>query len=329
MKLEFPPELPTDVESPCMKLTSLILMIFFAFLGSRNVAGQNTAAQAAPAATQGPAQTASIYVTASTKKGVLIRDLKPEDITVMEDNAPAKIEQVVCRELGPLLIGILADVSGSRGSDSHLHSHYDDLEAFLNKLLTKDDGTYVVAYGDEVRKLSEVVTDSPGISAAFDKLRKQRLIGSTALYDAIKAAANANFKGRAGRRVLLVMGDWEDNSSRARIEDAVQAAQRTSTTVYAILDSDNGEESKKSHNRAQKAATEITGQTGGRAYEFHDKNDLVKILQAIGEAVLGVCKVTYTSSENPDKKKGVELHVQANAKDVSVFYPRVRFSTAP
>lgn len=220
------------------------------------------------------------------------------------------------------------DVSGSRRSDLHLHSHYDDLKAFLNKLLTKDDGAYVVAYGVEVRKLSEVVNDAAGISAAVDKLRNLEPLGSTALYDAIKAAAGANFRGRFGRRVLLVMGDWEDNSSHIRMVDVPQTAQRTSTTIYAILDSDGGVGTPRSHDRAIEVARRITKETGGLDYEVKHENDFAKILEAVGGAVVGACKVTYTTSENHDAKDGVKLNVQANSKDVSIHYPSVRFASS-
>jgi VWFA-related protein len=251
--------------------------------------------------------------------------LKPEDLTVTEDKVSAKIEKVTCGKPETLLVGIVVDVSGSRRSDSHLLSHYDDLEVFLNKLLTREDGTYLVAYGDEVRKLSEVVTAPHGISTAFDKLKAQQPIGSTALYDAIKAAASANFKGRAGRRILVVIGDWEDNSSHIRSDEALKAAQRASTTIYAILDSDNGIEGKKSHKRAVQAATELTEQTGGLVYEVREKHDFEKVLQAMGTAVTGSCRVEYTTTENAKAKKGVKLQVEATSKDVSILYPKVRF----
>lgn len=312
-----------------MKIPIVAVAILFVFLASRNATAQSTPPQAAPAETPGQVQTASIYITASTRKGVLIRDLKPEDITVTEDKAVAKTEKVTCGREEPLLVGILADVSGSRRMDSHLATHYDALEGFLDTLLAGKDASYVVAYDDKVHKLSELVADRAGISAAFDKLRKHQPVGSTALYDAVEAAAGANFKGRSGHRVLVVVGDWEDNSSHVRLEEAVKAAQRTGTTIYAIVDADTGLEGKIAHKHAVNAAKEATEQTGGMVFDAQEKNDFDKALQAIGGAIEGSCKVIYTTTENPDAKKGVKLHVQANAKDVSALYPRLRFASVP
>lgn len=311
-----------------MKVLKLVVFILFLHAGALDA--QSDSQQATPlSGVPSQSEAVSIYVTGATKKGMLIRDLKPEDLSIEEGKVPAKIEKVTCGKPEPFLVGILADVSGSRRSDTHLLSHYDDLETFLQALLAGDDKAYVVAYDDKVHKLSELVADRAGISAAFDKLRKHQPVGSTALYDAVEAAAGANFKGRSGHRVLVVVGDWEDNSSHVRLEEAVKAAQRTGTTIYAIVDADTGLEGKIAHKHAVNAAKEATEQTGGMVFDAQEKNDFDKALQAIGGAVGVSCKVTYATSENADAKKGVKLNVQANSKDISILYPRVRFATSP
>ena len=259
---------------------------------------------------------------------MLIRDLKPEDISITEDKAPAKIENISCGKPEPLIVGILVDISGSRRSDSHLRAHYDALAAFLDQLLTGNDAAYVVAFNNQIYKLSNVTSDRAAISAAFDKLMNTSPYGPTALYDTIKATAGANFKGRSGRRTLVVVGDWEDNSSRIRLEDAVKAAQRTGTTIYAIVDADAGLESKKAHKHAIEAATEATKQTGGMVYDVEEKNDFATVFQAIGGAVVGACRVEYTTPGNPHAEKGAKLHVEATSKDVAILYPRVRFGAS-
>lgn len=195
------------------------------FCALEAVSGRPRQEQTAPPAVAPGAATAAIYVTAETKKGILIRDLKPEDITITEDKVPTKIEKVSCGRPEPLLVGVLLDVSGSRGIDPLLSSHYAALEAFLNRFLGENDGSYMIVFDDEPQKLSELLLNGPAISAAFDKLRKYQPHGSTALYDGIKEAAEAKFRGHSGRRILIVIGDWEDNSSHIRLEDAVRDAQ--------------------------------------------------------------------------------------------------------
>lgn len=110
--------------------------IFFVLLCSGYVDAQSNPSQSAPLApTPAQTETASIYITAGTHKGIPIRDLKPEDITIREDKVPARIEKVTCGKPEHLLVGVVMDVSGSRRSDSQLLTYYDDLEAFLHRLL--------------------------------------------------------------------------------------------------------------------------------------------------------------------------------------------------
>ncbi|OLC92295.1 MAG: hypothetical protein DMG35_01340 [Acidobacteria bacterium] len=309
-----------------MRISRLIGAVLFALSCAENMAAQSNPPQATPPVSP-VTVSATIYITAATKKGILVTDLKPEDLAIMEDKVPAKIEQVSCGRDEPILVGILVDVSGSRRIDTHLSSHYDALVSFLDSLLTADDATYLAAFDDKIYKLSEVMTDRAAISEAFDKLRKHEPHGSTALYDAVKAVAEANFFGRKGRRVLVVVGDWEDNTSHITMYKAAEAPQRSSTTIYALVDDEFGA-SKKAHKLAMSAAVRITEETGGLAYDVHEKEDFGKALRAIGGAVVGSCRVEYTTTGNAGAKKGTKLHVEASSKDVSILYPRVRFSSA-
>ena len=308
-----------------MNILKVAAALFSALLGVSRVIPQSHLSQTAPAMT-GQAETASVYVTAVTNKGKLIPNLKPEDIAIVEDKLLARIEKVSCGKPETVLVGTLIDVSGSRRSDSRLKSHYDDLEVFLNHLLTTDDGAYVVAFNDSIYKLSQVISDRTQLNEAFEKLRRLQPHSSTALYDTVKAAAGADFKGRSGHRILVVVGDWEDNSSRITIDEAVKAAQRTFTTIYAVVDSDSGMVDKKFHKRAVARAKEFTEETGGLAYIVEEKNDFARALQAIDSDIAGACKVDYTpSSKSPDAQQGTKIHVEATSKDISIYYPRVRF----
>src|SRR5689334_21328359 len=56
----------------------------------------------------------------------------------------------------------------------------------------------------------------------------------TALYDAVWQFCDEKMRSVPGRRVLLLVTDGEDTYSRATIRDAIDIAQRTETTIFAI-----------------------------------------------------------------------------------------------
>jgi len=294
-----------------------------------NAYGQLSSMQTGPPpAASSVTESAAIYVTAATKQGVPLTDLKPDDLTLTEDKVGAKIENISCGKPDSMLLGVLVDVSGSQ-RDAHRASEYDALQAFLNQVLSEHDGAFVVAYDDKFYQLSELTANRASLSAAFDKLTKHQPYGPTALYDAVKAAANANLFGRRGRRILVVVGDWEDNSSHIRLDQVTESAQRNSTTVYAIVDSAvSATLSKKSYQNALLAAKEVTEQTGGMSYDVHNEKDLAAALQAIQVAISGSCRVDYTIPKVASPKKEVKLHVEANLKGTSIHYAKVRFVIA-
>jgi VWFA-related protein len=306
---------------------AVLLTLFGAGLA---ISGRPSAAQSAPAVASSPAmESVAIYVTPVSKKGVPA-DLQPGDLTITEDKAPATIQQVSCGKHEPILIGILVDVSGSRRGDPHLGSHYDALQVFLDHLLAGDDAAYVIAFDDRLHKLTELTADRVALSATFDKLRKHQPVGSTAMYDAIKAAAGANFFGRRGRRILVVVGDWEDNSSQVHMGQGVEAAQRNSTTIYPIVDAQDGAYFKeKAYRRALSVAKEVAEEAGGWPYDVHSEKEFDAALQAIQVAIGGSCRVEYSVPKGAAANREIKLHVDIHAKDTSISYPRARFNAAP
>ena len=299
-------------------------------LGSVTACGQSSSAQTVPSTTASSATgSVAIYITAETKKGVPVTDLKPDDLKITEDKVPAKVEKISCGKPDPILLGVLVDVSGSRRFDPHLGSHYDALQAFLDHVLKENDAAYVIAFDDKPYKLTELTADRGALTSAFDKLKKHNPQGSTALYDTIKAAANANFFRHTGRRLLLVVGDWEDNSSHISLDQVGEFPERTSTMVYAVLDAtDSTTFSKKGHLQGLSAVKKVTEETGGLYYDVQGEREFAAALRAILGAIGGACRVDYSVPNLVPNKKGIKLHVEANSKEISVHYPKVRFALA-
>jgi hypothetical protein len=148
------------------------------------------------------------------------------------------------------------------------------------------------------------------------------------MYDAIKFTVKGEPE-RSAHRVLVVVGDWEDNSSHVGLEDAVEVAQRNSTAVYAIVDgTDNPTYTKVAYKRALSAAKKATEETGGLYYDVHGEKEFEATLQAIQVAIGGSCRVEYSVPKGAATNREIKLHVDIHAKDTSISYPRVRFSSA-
>src|SRR5205085_8833282 len=106
--------------------------------------------------------------------------------------------------------------------------------------------------------------------------------GATALYDAIIASADHLKKNSAlDKKVLLVVTDGDDNSSRESLEQAVRRLQdEGGPTVYAV--GIQGDDHSKRSKRALQALSE---QTGGIAFFPKDVSEVDAITQAVARDI--------------------------------------------
>ncbi len=109
----------------------------------------------------------------------------------------------------------------------------------------------------------------------LDKLQKSidtvKKAGSqTALYDAVWQFSDEKLRNVAGRRVIVIITDGDDTFSRAKLEDAIDIAQRTETTIFGIstkagfLGSVPGVEAGTVKDKGDKYLTRLCEETGGQ-----------------------------------------------------------------
>ena len=63
----------------------------------------------------------------------------------------------------------------------------------------------------------------------------RRILKAPNFYDALYLACNDKLSTEAGRKAVVVLTDAEDNGSKVRVEEAIEAAQRTDTVVHILL----------------------------------------------------------------------------------------------
>src|SRR5207237_9475058 len=62
----------------------------------------------------------------------------------------------------------------------------------------------------------------------------------TLLYDAVYLAAYDKLRSEGGRKALILLTDGEDQGSQSKLQDALEAAQKSDAIVYVLLISDRG-----------------------------------------------------------------------------------------
>jgi VWFA-related protein len=234
----------------------------------------------------------NIFFTAADKNKRFISDLKAEDIRVLEDGQPQEIFTFQTNIDLPLSLAILIDTSASE--ERTLPDEKAAARAFLENIIRQKDEAAVVSFTGET-------TLEQGFTGSVDRLRRaidrvefvppsgyigggvvvngtppisgtnQILAGSTAIWDAVWATAEELISASAEntRRAIILLTDGDDTSSRMKIHDAIERAQKADALIYAI-----GIGDRYTFNVDEGALRKIAEQTGGRAYFPRHERDL-------------------------------------------------------
>src|SRR6202051_3673067 len=212
---------------------------------------------------QGPAGTVKVNVNVvglffnvKDKHGALIPHLTKDDFQVLEDGAPQTIKYFAAESNLPLTLGILIDSSGSQRNVLDMEKQVGG--AFLHQILTDKDEAYVIDFNVDADLVQDYTRDVHRLQAALNKVKINTgyttgpLPGAgggpvptanspgTVLYDAVYLSAHDMLAKEVGRKAMILLTDGEDEGSRLKIKDAIEAAQKADAIVSVLLCADRG-----------------------------------------------------------------------------------------
>jgi VWFA-related protein len=159
------------------------------------------------------------------------------------------------------------------------------------------------------------------LDRSVDKVNK---VGSqTALYDAIWQFSDEKLRNAPGRRVIVLITDGDDTFSRAELKDAIDIAQRTETTIFAIstkagfLGTVPGVDAGTVKDKGDKFLTQLCEETGGEAFFTGDMIELERAFMKVSQELRSQYIITYRpANQNYDgKDRKVEVRFNDKSKD--------------
>jgi VWFA-related protein len=148
----------------------------------------------------------------------------------------------------------------------------------------------------------------------------------TALFDAIWQFCDEKLRTAPGRRVMVVVTDGEDTYSRASIRDAIDIAQRTETTIFAIstkagfLSAVPGVEAGETKDKKDRELTTLAEETGGTAFFTGDMLSLERSFTKISKELRSQYLVTYNpiNGRYDGNFRKIEVKLADGRKDLKV-----------
>lgn len=184
----------------------------------------------------------NIYCTVKDRRGALITDLEAGDFEVREDGKKQEVRYFTRETDRPLTLTLLVDTSISQ--KDVLPVEKETAAQFLRQILRPSDLALLITFDVNVDLLQDFTPEAERLERALGRARINTGVGlgplprrgraGTRLYDAVYLAAREKLAHEVGRKAIIVISDGVDAGSNVRLEEAIEAAHRADTMVYAI-----------------------------------------------------------------------------------------------
>jgi VWFA-related protein len=231
-----------------------------------------------------------LFFNVKDKHGALIPNLTKADFDIAEDGKPQTIKYFTAESNLPLTIGMMIDSSGSQRNVIDMEKEVGG--AFLRQILTDKDEAFVISFDITVDLLQDFTRDIHRLQAALNKAKvnvdytsgipgigggpvPQQNSPGTLLYDAVYLSSHDMLAKEVGRKAMILLTDGQDEGSRLKIQDAIEAAQKADAIVYVLLCADRGFYGGFGYS-GEGDMRKLTEQTGGRVINVGNKFDKLK-----------------------------------------------------
>lgn len=275
------------------------------------------------------------------KKNHYITDLTKDDVEVLEDNKPQQVFSFERQTDLPITIAMVIDVSISE--EGTLPYEKEAGKRFFSRVLRpKKDLGAVISFEGDATLVQNLTSDPEKLQRALDEVRitaagavarsgvgtppinTDSRAGSTAIWDAVYSVSTDLLRREAGRRVIILITDGQDTSSRVKMREAIERTWRNEVIVYSIGIGDPGYGGVDSG-----SLKKVASETGGRAFFPRSESDLDQAFTQIDEDLRTQYILAYTSTNGT--KDGsfriIQLRVKTR-KDMVVRHRRGYFAKA-
>jgi Ca-activated chloride channel family protein len=256
-----------------------------------------------------------LFTTVTDRSGRLVKTLRREDFTVLEDGRPQTISKFELVEDLPLTVGIAIDSSGSM--DTELPQAQQAAMEFLDNVITLRDRVFALSFSGQPVLL---VPPTDDLSAVRSSLASLRSTGMTTLHDAVVTSLYY-FRGVRGRRALIILSDGEDTASHVPYANALEYAQRAGVVIYTI-----GLNIGALQTGIRGKLKEMSEQTGGRSFFIHGAEEMRGIYKQIEEELRSQYLLTFSSNKRNAKEgeyRKIEIKLKGGfkARTLKGYFP--------
>ena len=258
-----------------------------------------------------------VMVFFTVRKGhKFVTDLTAAEVKVQDDHkSVGKLSSFGRQTDLPLRLGLLVDTSDSVAY--RMRFEKDVSRDFLKTVVRRGmDQAFVMGFSLQTTLTADYTDDHRQLASAVSALRSG---GNTALFDALvqvcEMLAGGETDGGPVARVLVVLSDGDDNSSKTTLEEAIEFAQRRDVTIYSIStnDSENAQAGDAIMNR-------LGVETGGRMFRPQTDWGMMDAFSQIDREMHSRYSLSYRLSDlvEDGRYHGIDITAERSHKRLRV-----------
>ena len=247
-----------------------------------------------------------IPVTVTDPSNRFVLGLRKEDFHLSEDGVAQTITHFSGEDT-PLSVGLVFDISGSM--DTKLRTSRQAALQFL-KTMNQQDETLLIQFSDKAELVAGFTSQADEIQR---KLMSVQPGGLTAMIDAAELALREMKNAKNPRKAILIVSDGGDNNSRYSVREIQALVKEADVQIYAmgVFEPSFFVGLSKEEVDGPRLLSELSEQTGGRAFTASDPNDLPSVAARIGIELRNQYVLAYSpkNQSKDGKYRRVEVKV--------------------
>ena len=275
----------------------------------------------------------NVLCTVKDRKGRLVNTLSASDFEILEDGQRQTIRYFSRETDLPLTIGLLVDTSVSQFR--LVPAEKEAAETFLHRVLGPKDLAFLISFDTDVDLLQDFSSSLALLRRGLEKLRVNAPVapvslptvqgpfpglrrGGTHFHDAVYLAAREKLAAEVGRKAVVVITDGQDQGSKVKLEEAIEAAQKADVIVYGILFYDPAFYGFRFAYSGEGALKKLAEETGGRMIRVDRSRDLAAAFEEIAQELRSQYSLGYTPTNARRDGRFRRLRVQALNQELRV-----------
>jgi Ca-activated chloride channel family protein len=214
----------------------------------------------------------------SSPEGESVTNLTQASFEVFEEGELRPIRVFEKSDNLPLQMILLIDTSLSAAKE--LPAEKDAMARFIRRVLRREDSAALIEMAGDARTVVDFSADANHLEESLEDIKAR---AGTALYDTLLEAA-VMLEEREGRKVMVLITDGNDTTSRASFREALDAVTEIDAAVFALVVRPIAGESGRSV-RGEHVLIQLADMTGGQVFFPAGAEELDKFFDELSDVL--------------------------------------------